>query len=51
MLDLPQPTATGLSENSASAVVGDGAGLTVLGTSVVPGFEPQPFAALRRSGR
>ncbi|MFD0036735.1 hypothetical protein ACOMD4_30555 [Streptomyces anulatus] len=51
MLDLPQPTTTGPSENSASAVVSDGAGLTVLGTSVVPGFEPQPFAALRRSGR
>ncbi|MGW8889976.1 hypothetical protein [Streptomyces sp. NPDC055749] len=51
LLDLPQPSTAGPSENSASTVISGRAGLTVLGTSVVDGSEPQPFAALRRSGR
>ncbi|MFH9617260.1 hypothetical protein ACH4MM_26660 [Streptomyces pratensis] len=51
MLGLPQPAGTELSENTARTVVGDRSGLTVLGTSAALGSEPQPFAAVRRSGR
>ncbi|MCX5410982.1 hypothetical protein [Streptomyces sp. NBC_00059] len=54
MLGLPQPAGAGLpgaTENTAHAVVGDRGGLTVLGTSTAPGAEPQPYAAVRRSGR
>ncbi|MFE5241865.1 MULTISPECIES: hypothetical protein [unclassified Streptomyces] len=50
-LGLPQPAGTDLSENSAHAVIGDRAGLTVLGTSVADGAAPQPFAAFRSSVR
>lgn len=47
-LGLPQPATTSPTENSAHVVVGGWTGLTVLGTSVVPGAEPQPFVAVER---